>query len=56
MTINELIQKLMEYGDEKARDMGKVRIVNSDGGVVDDQIHIFDVKFSSTGVDIPLGI
>ena len=56
MTINELIEKLKEYGDEKARDMGVVRIVNSDGGVVEDQIDVFDVKFGPRGVDIPLTI
>jgi hypothetical protein len=56
MTVNELIEKLKEYGNEKARDMGVVRIVHSDGGVAEDQINVFDVKFSSRGVDIPLTI
>ena len=56
MTINELIQKLMEYGDEKSRDMATVRIVNSDGGVVADQISAFDVKFGIKSVDIPLEV
>ena len=56
MTINELIQKLMEYGDEKSRDMATVRIVNSDGGVVADQISAFDVKFGIKSVDITLEV
>ena len=56
MTVNELIEKLKEYGDEKARDMATVRIVNSDGGVVADQISAFDVKFGIRSVDIPLEV
>lgn len=54
MTVNELIEKLKEYGDEKARDMGKVRIVDSAGNLFDDNIDIFDVKFDVHGVTIPV--
>lgn len=57
MTINELIEKLKEYGDERDRDMGVVRIVNKAGGIIlDDEIDVFDVKFSSRGVDIPVDL
>lgn len=54
MTVNELIEKLKEYGDEKARDMGKVRVVDHAGNVLDDNIDTFDVKFNVHGVDIPV--
>lgn len=56
MTINELIEKLKEYGDEKARDLATVRILNRDGGVIDDHIDAFDVKFGIKSVDIPLDV
>lgn len=57
MTINELIEKLKEYGDERDRDMGVVRIVNKEGRIIlDDEIDVFDVKFSSRGVDIPVDL
>ena len=56
MTINELIQKLQEYGDEKARDLAQVRIVNLDGAVLSDDIDAFDVKFGINNVDIPLDV
>ena len=53
MTVNELIQKLNEYGNEKERDMAQVRIVNSFNGVIlADLIDTFDVKFGNNSVDI----
>jgi hypothetical protein len=54
MTVNELIEKLKEYGDEKDRDLAIVRIVNQDGAVLEDNIDIFDVKFGIRSVDIPI--
>lgn len=54
MTVNELIEKLKEYGDEKERDLAVVRIVNQDGAVLEDNIDAFDVKFGIRSVDIPI--
>lgn len=54
MTINELIEKLKEYGDERDRDIAIVRIVNQDGAVLEDNIDPFDVKFGIRSVDIPI--
>lgn len=56
MTVNELIEKLKEYGDEKERDLAVVRIVNKNGGILEDKIDVFDVKYRNGGVDIPLDI
>ena len=56
MTVNELIEKLKEYGDEKERDLAVVRIVNKDGGILEDRIDAFDVKYGMNSVDIPLDI
>ena len=54
MTVNELIAKLKDYGDEKARDLAQVRIVGAKGEVLDDNIDVFDVKFGIKSVDIPI--
>ena len=54
MTVNELIAKLKDYGDEKARDLAQVRIVGYKGVVLDDNIDAFDVKFGINSVDIPI--
>ena len=54
MTVNELIEKLKEYGSEKERDNAYIRIVNSDGVVLDDNIDLFDVKYGVNNVDIPV--
>ena len=52
MTINELIQRLQECGDEKFRDSAKVRIINASGDVIEDNIDEFDVKDGANSVDI----
>lgn len=54
MTVNELIAKLKDYGDEKARDLAQVRIVGTKGEVLDDNLDAFDVKFGIKSVDIPI--
>ena len=54
MTVNELIAKLKDYGDEKARDLAQVRIVSLKGEVLDDNLDAFDIKFGVKGVDIPV--
>lgn len=54
MTVNELIAKLKDYGDEKARDLAKVRIVNVKGEVLEDNLDSFDVKYGINSVDIPV--
>ncbi len=54
MTVNELIEKLKDYGDEKARDMAQVRIVNVKGEVLEDNLDSFDVKYGINSVDIPV--
>ena len=52
MTINELIQRLQECGDEKFRDTAKVRIIYSNGDVAVDDLDAFDVKDGVQSVDI----
>ena len=54
MTVNELIEKLKDYGDEKARDLAQVRIVNVKGEVLEDNLDSFDVKYGINSVDIPV--
>ena len=54
MTVNELIEKLKDYGDEKARDLAQVRVVNANGEVLADNLDAFDVKFGIKSVDIPI--
>ena len=52
MTVNQLIEKLKDYGDEKARDLAQVRIVNAKGEVLEDNLDLFDVKYGIKSVDI----
>jgi hypothetical protein len=52
MTINELIQRLQECGDEKFRDTAKVRIIDNSGDVVGEDLDVFDVKDGANSVDI----
>ena len=52
MTINELIKRLEESGDEKFRDTAQVRIVGAWGSVIGENINIFDVKDGYNSVDI----
>lgn len=52
MTINELIQRLQECGDEKFRDIAKVRIIDNSGDVVGEDLDVFDVKDGVKSVDI----
>ena len=54
MTVNELIEKLKEYGNEKERDLAQVRITNFAGAVLADDLQKFDVKFGMNCVDIPI--
>ena len=52
MTVNELIKRLEESGDEKFRDTAQVRIMSAWGNVVGENINIFDVKDGANSVDI----
>ena len=54
MTVNELIERLKDYGDAKARDMAQIRVVNLNGEVLSDNINPFDIKFGIKSVDIPI--
>ena len=52
MTIQELIDRLNEAGDEKWRNMAEVRILNHRGDVLGDELDVFDVKDGVKSVDI----
>lgn len=52
MTINELIQRLQECGDEKFRDTAIVRIMRDNGDIICDDFGNFDVKDNAHSVDI----
>ena len=52
MTINELIKRLQEMGDEKWRDTAEVRICTLDGEELSDSIDAFDVKYDVRWCDI----
>lgn len=52
-TVEELIGKLQELGDENWRKFAKVRVVDLNGAVLD-FVDAFDVKFNSTSADIVL--
>ena len=52
-TVEELIGKLQELGDENWRKSAKVRVVDLNGAVLD-FVDAFDVKFNSTSADIVL--
>lgn len=52
MTVNELIKRLQEMGDEKWRDIADVRILDYDEEELADSIDPFDIKFSGKWCDI----
>lgn len=52
-TVEELIGKLQELGDENWRKSAKVRVVDLNGAVLD-FVDAFDVRFNSTSADIVL--
>ena len=52
MTVKELIKRLQEMGDEKWRDMAKVRICTMDGEELSDSIDAFDVRYDVRWCDI----
>lgn len=51
MTINELIKRLEEFGDEKYRDNANVRILGANGEVIVSELNAFDVKDGVKSVD-----
>ena len=53
MTVNELIERLKETGDDKFRDAAKVAIVkNLDGLLLSDDIDPFNIKVGVNVVNI----
>lgn len=52
MTINELIKRLEESGDEKFRDFAEVRILDMGDHVLGSNLNLFDVKDGAKSVDI----
>lgn len=52
MTINQLIQRLSESGDEKWRENAQIRILNSRGDILSEELDLFDVKDGVNSVDI----
>ena len=52
MTVNELIQRLQELGDEKWRDIAEVRVLDYDEEELADAIDPFDIKFAGKWCDI----
>lgn len=52
MTINQLIQRLSESGDEKWRENAQIRILNSRGDILSEELDLFDVKDGANSVDI----
>lgn len=52
MTVNELIKRLQEMGDEKWRDVAEVRICTLNGEELSDDIDAFDVKYDVRWCDI----
>lgn len=52
-TVEELIEKLKELGDENWRKSAKVRVVDLNGAVLD-FVDAFDVRFNSNSADIVL--
>lgn len=52
MTINQLIQRLSESGDEKWRETAQIRILDSRGNILSDELDLFDVKDGANTVDI----
>lgn len=54
MTIQELIDRLMESGDEKFRKTATISIADIGGGVIENNLDVFDVKNSVKCVEIRL--
>lgn len=52
MTIQELINRLEESGDQKWRNFAEVRITDTNGHVLADGIDLFDVKEGIKSIDI----
>lgn len=52
MTINQLIQRLHESGDEHWRNTAQIRILDIKGNVIGDELNVFDIKDGLTSVDI----
>ena len=52
ITVNELIQKLQEMGDEKWRESAIVRIRNMKHGDIIADVDPFDIKFGGNSLDI----
>ncbi len=52
MTIQQLIDRLNESGDQKWRETAEVRVLNHHGAVVCEEINLFDVKEGVKSVDI----
>ena len=52
MTIQELINRLEESGDQKWRNFAEVRITDPYGRVLADGIDLFDVKEGVKSIDI----
>lgn len=52
ITVNELIQKLQEMGDEKWRETAIVRIRNMKYGDIIADVDPFDIKFGGNSLDI----
>lgn len=54
MTIQELIDRLMESGDENFRKAASIKISDVSGSVIDDNLSVFDVKDAANCVEIRL--
>lgn len=52
MTINQLIKRLSESGDEKWRENAQIRILDVKGNLVSEELDVFDVKDGANSVDI----
>ena len=52
MTINQLIERLVESGDEKWRDTAEVKVLDENGRIIDDNIDVFNVKDGNNSIDI----
>ena len=52
MYVQELIDRLSSCGDAKYRQNAKVRILDCNGKLIDDDIEVFDVKDGLGTIDI----
>ena len=52
MTINQLMERLSESGDEKWRNTAGIRILDCRGNVLGENLDVFDVKDGVNSVDI----